>query len=106
MSVLQGVGESDVNFLARRREKARYCDFRKLKTEANPEEDLVEIKLISSLSEPEAKPRLLDGIKAKPAMPVTEKTENLQFRSEAMDFASSSSDNKPFTVKEEVGFKF
>ena len=37
-------------------------------------------------------------------MSVTEMTESLQFRSQAMAFASSSSGNKPFTVKEEVGF--
>ena len=36
---------------------------------------------------PEAKLRLLDGIKAKPAMSVTEMTESLQFRSQAMAFA-------------------
>ena len=36
----------------------------------------------------------------------TEMTENLQFRSQAMAFASSSSGNKPFNVKEEVGFNF
>ena len=39
-------------------------------------------------------------------MSVTEMTESLQFRSQAMAFASSSSGNKPFTVKEEVGFNF
>ena len=38
-------------------------------------------------------------------MSVTEVTESLQFRSHAMAFASSSG-NKPFTVKEEVGFNF
>ena len=54
----------------------------------------------------EAKLRLLDGIKVKPAMSVSEMTESLQFRSQAMAFANSSSGNKPFTVKEEVGFNF
>ena len=58
------------------------------------------------MRDPEAKLRLLDGIKAKPAMLVTEMTESLQFRSQAMAFASSSSGNKPFNVKEEVGFNF
>ena len=58
------------------------------------------------MRDPEAKFRLLDGIKAKPAMSVTEMTESLQFRIQAMAFASSSSGNKPFTVKEEVGFNF
>ena len=58
------------------------------------------------MRDPEAKLRLLDGIKAKPAMSVTEMTERLQFRSHAMAFASSSSGNNPFTVKEEVGFNF
>ena len=106
LSVIQGVGESDDNFLARLREEARYCDFEKLKTAANPEEELVKIKFISGLRDPEAKLRLLDGIKAKPAMSVTEMTESLQLRSQAMAFASSSSGNKPFTVKEEVGFNF
>ena len=33
-------------------------------------------------------------------------TENLQSRSQAMAFANSSSGNKPFTVKEEVGFNY
>ena len=57
------------------------------------------------MSDPEAKLRLLDGMKAKPAMAITEMTESVQFRSQAMAFASSSSGNKPITVKEEVGFK-
>ena len=39
-------------------------------------------------------------------MSVIEMTESLQFRSQAMAFASSSLGNKPFTVKEEVGFNF
>ena len=40
-------------------------------------------------------------------MSVTEITESLQLRSQAMAFESSSSGNKPFTVKEEeVGFNF
>ena len=54
----------------------------------------------------EAKLRLLDGIKAKQAMSVTEMTKSLQFRSQAMAFTSSSSVNKSFNVKEEVGFNF
>ena len=105
LSLIQGVRESDDNFLARFREEARYCDFEKLKTAANPEE-LVKIKFISGLRGPEAKLRLLDGIKAKPAMSVTEMTESLQFRSQAMAFASSLLGNKPFNVKEEIGFIF
>ena len=39
-------------------------------------------------------------------MSVTVMTEGLEFRSQAMAFASSSSGKKPFTVKEEVGFNF
>ena len=39
-------------------------------------------------------------------MSVTEMTESLQFRSQAMAFASSSSGNKPFNVEEEVEFNF
>ena len=73
---------------------------------ANPEEELVKIKFISGLRDPEAKLRVLDGIKAKPARSVTEMTESLQFKSKAMAFTSSSSGKKPFTVKEEVGFNF
>ena len=107
-SVIQGLGESDDDFLARLREEARFCDFEKLKTAANPEEELnkLKTKFISGLRDPEAKLRLLDGAKAKPAMSVTEMTESVQFRGQAKAFASSSSGNKPFTVKEEVGFNF
>ena len=106
LSVIQGVVESDDDLLAPLREEARYCDFEKLKTVANPEEELVKIKFISDLREPEAKPRLIDGINAKPAMSVTEMTESLQFRSQAMAFASSSLGNKSFSVKEEVEYNF
>ena len=106
LSVIQGVGESNDELLARLREEARYCDFDKLKTPANPEEEKVKIKFISGLRDPEAKRRLLDGIKEKSAMSVTAMTESLQFRSQAMTFASSSSGNKPFTVKEQVGYNF
>ena len=106
LSVIQGVGESNDDFLARLRDEARYCYFEKLKTAANFEEELVKIKFISGLRDPEAKLRLLDGIKAKTAMSATEMTESLQFRNQAMAFASSSSGNKHFTVKEEVGFNF
>ena len=73
---------------------------------ANPEEKLVKIKFISDLRDPEAKLRLLDDIKAKSTMSITEMTESVQFRNMPMVFASSSSGNKPFTVKEEVGFNF
>ena len=45
------------------------------------------------------------GIKAKPTMSITELTESLQFRSQAMAFAIFSSGIKPFTVKEEVEFQ-
>ena len=55
LSVIQGVGESDDDFLARLREEARYCDFEKLKSAANREEELVKIKFISGLRHPEAK---------------------------------------------------
>ena len=66
LAVVQGVGESNDNFLARLREEAPYCDFEKLKTVTNFEEELVKIKFISILRDPEAKLRLLDGIKNKP----------------------------------------
>ena len=99
LSVVQGVGESDDDFLARLREEARYCDFEKLKTVTNPEEELVKIKFISGLRDPEAKLRLLDGIKTKPTMSLSEMTESLQFRSQAMAFASSSTGIRPFVIK-------
>ena len=98
LSVIQGVGDSNDGFLARLSEEARYCDFEKLKTAANPEEELVKIK--SGLRDLQAKLRLLDGTKAKPAMSVTELTLSLLFRSQAMAFATSSSGYKPFHVKE------
>ena len=41
VSVIQGVGESDNDSLARLREEARYCDFRKPIAAAIPEEELV-----------------------------------------------------------------
>ena len=44
LSVIQGVGESDDDFLAHLREEARYCDFEKLKTVTNPLEELVKIR--------------------------------------------------------------
>ena len=106
LSVIQCVGESDDDFLARLREEARHCDFEKLKTAANPEEELLKSKFISGLRDPEAKRRLLLGIKAKPAMSVTEMTKSLQFKSQAIAFANSSSGDKPFNVKEEFGFNF
>ena len=46
LSVVQGVGESDDDFLARIREEARYCDCEKLKKAANPEKELVK-KILS-----------------------------------------------------------
>ena len=93
LSVVQGVGESADDFLARLREEARYCDFEKLKTITNSAEELVKSKFISSLRDPEVKFRLLDGIKTKPTMSLSKMTENLQFRSQAMAFASSSTGN-------------
>ena len=50
--------------------------------------------------------RLLDGIKTKPTMSLSEMTESLQFRSQAMAFASSSTGNRPFVINEEVGYNF
>ena len=106
LSIVQGVGESDDDFLARLREEARYCDFEKLKTVTNPEEELIKIKFISGLRDPEAKLGLLDGIETKPTMSLSELTECLQFRSQAMAFASSSTGNRPFVIKEKVGYNF
>ena len=45
LSVVQGLGESDDDFLAHLREEARYCDFEKLKTVTNADEELVKIHL-------------------------------------------------------------
>ena len=104
LSVVQGVGKSDDNFLARLREEARYCDFEKHKSVTNPEYELVKTKFISGMRDPEAKLKLLDGIKTKPTMSLSEMTESLQFRSQAMAFASSSTGNRPFVIKEEVGY--
>ena len=105
LSVVQSIGESDDDFLALQR-KSTLLWLRKLKTVTNPEEDLVTIKFISGLRDPEAKLRLLDGIKTTPTMSLSEMTENLQFRSQAMVFASSSIGNRPFVIKEEVGYNF
>ena len=99
LSVIQTVGDSDDSFLARLWEEARYCDFEKRKTAAKPEKELVKRNFISDLRDPEAKLRLLDCIIAKPEVSNIEMTENLQFRSRSMAFASSSSGNKLFTVK-------
>ena len=55
MSVTHGVVESDDNFLAHLREEARYCDFKKLETATNPEEELVKRKFTSDLRDLEAK---------------------------------------------------
>ena len=55
LSVVQGVGESDDDFLAHLREQAQYCDFEKLKTVANPQDELVKINFISGLTDPGAK---------------------------------------------------
>ena len=66
----------------------------------------MKIKFISSFRDPEAKLRLLDGIKTKPTMSLSEMSESLQFRSQAMVFASSSTGNRPFVIKEEVGYNF
>ena len=63
---------------------------------------MVKIIFISGLRDPEAKLRLLDGIKTKPTMSLSEMTVSLQFRSQAMCFASSSTGNRPIVVKEEV----
>ena len=39
-------------------------------------------------------------------MSLSELTENVQFRSQAMAFVSSSTGNRPFVIKEEVGYNF
>ena len=58
------------------------------------------------MREPEDKLRLLDGIKTYPAMSLSELTESLQIRSQAMAFVSSSTGNRSFVIKEEVGCGF
>ena len=74
LSVVQGVGESDDEILTHLREEARYFEFEKLKTAPDPEDELVKIKFISGLRDLEAKLRLLDGIKTKPTMSLSEMT--------------------------------
>ena len=106
LSTVQAIGETDDNFVANLRGEARYSDFEKLKTVTNPEEELKKIKFISGLRDPEANLRLLDSIKALPTMSLSEMTENLQFRSQAIAFACSSTCNRPFVIKEEAGYNF
>ena len=101
--VIQVLEESGDNFLARLREEARYCDIKKVD---QPRRVIVQTKFISGLRGPEAEFWILDGIKAKAALSVAEMTENLQFRSQAITFASSSSGDQTFIVKEEVMFNF
>ena len=67
---------------------------------------MVKIKFISGFRDPEAKLRLLDGIKTKPTTSLSEMTESLQCRSQSMAFPSSSTGNRPFVKKEEVGYNF
>ena len=43
LSVVQSLGESHHDFLARLSEEARYCDLRTLKTVTNPDDDLLKI---------------------------------------------------------------
>ena len=81
LSVVQGIGETDDDFLAFLREEARYCGFEKLKTVTNPEEELLKINFISGLRDLEA------------------------FASQAMAFASSSTGNRPFVIKEDTTSK-
>ena len=45
LSDVQGVGESDDDFLARRREEARYCEFGTLEKVTNLDKALVKIKI-------------------------------------------------------------
>ena len=71
----------------------------------NPEGELVK-KFISDLRDPEAKFRLLDGIKSKPMLILSEITDKLMLLNEAMAFARSSTVNKPVVVREEVGYNF
>ena len=52
LSIVQGIGESGDDFLARLREEARHCDFEKHKTVTNPEEELVKVRFISGLRDP------------------------------------------------------
>ena len=63
--MIQRVGDSDDNFLARLRENEGYFDFKKQRPK--PEMELVQLKFISGLRDLEKKHRLPDGIKAKPA---------------------------------------
>ena len=49
LSVIQGVGESNDDFLAPFRKEARYCNFKKRKKAANPVEELTKIKFVSGL---------------------------------------------------------
>ena len=53
LSAIQGVGKSDCDFLARLREKARYCDIAKFKLAGNSEEELLKKNLISGLRDTE-----------------------------------------------------
>ena len=67
-------------------------------------EELIKTKFVSCLRDLEASFRLLDCIKTKPTMTLSEMAESLQFRSKAMAFASSSTGSQPVIVMEELGY--
>ena len=105
LSLVLSVEKLTMIFLARLREDARYCDFQTLQRATNPEEELLKRKIISGLRDSEAKLRIINGIKAK-STNFSEMTENLQFRSQTMASASSSTGNELVVMKEEVGYNF
>ena len=69
-------------------------------------EEIVRIKFISGLKDPEARLGLLDGIKTKPTMTFSELTNILHFRSQALVFTSSSTGNKTSYSEEVSGKQF
>ena len=71
----------------------------------NPEEELVKLKFISSLRVLEINLRLLDGIKAKPTLTRSKRTES-KVQQSSNGFSGSSTGNKPVIVKEEMRYHF
>ena len=72
----------------------------------NPEDGLVKVKFTSGLRDLEANLGLSDGIKAKPTMTFSQMTQSIQFTSQLMASATSSTGNKPIIANEEVGYNF
>ena len=87
-AITQKNGESSGDFLAELREAVRFCEFGKMKTVADPETYLIQLRFFAGLQSTKHKKRILQYLQNKPEATIDDTLLVIQQREQTVQFVT------------------